>query len=89
MLAYILLYFKRLFQSFPRAFVFTSRKTEILSVNFPKTMFNIQNHFGYDAVTKEKTIYKFKINFDVLFHILLFRIITSCNGHYAPMGSQQ
>lgn len=52
-------------------------------------MFNLKNHFEYEAVTKEKTIYKFKINFAVPFYIFLFRIITSCNGHYTPMGSQQ
>ena len=26
-------------------------------------MFNLKNHFEYEAVTKEKTICKFKINF--------------------------
>ncbi len=52
-------------------------------------MFKLQNHFEYEAVTKEKTIYKFKIYFAVPFYFLFFRIITSCNGHYAPMGAQQ
>jgi hypothetical protein len=67
---------------------FTTCKTEILSVNFPK-MFKLQNHTEYEAVTKEKTIYKFKIYFAVPFYMLFFRIITSCNGHYAPMDAQQ
>ena len=52
-------------------------------------MFKIQNHFEYEAVTKEKTIYKFEINFAVPCYIFLFGIITSCNGHYTPMVSQQ
>jgi hypothetical protein len=52
-------------------------------------MFRLQNHIEYEAVTKEKTIYKFKINFAVPFYILFFRIISSCNGHYTPMDPQQ
>jgi hypothetical protein len=52
-------------------------------------MFKLQNHTEYEAVTKEKTIYKFKIYFAVPFYMLFFRIITSCNGHYAPMDAQQ
>jgi len=48
-------------------------------------MFKLQNHFEYEAVTKEETIYKFKIIFAVLFYIFLFRIITSCNGHFPAM----
>lgn len=79
--------FKKLFRSLQRAFVFTTRKTEILSVNFPKIMFKLQNHFGYEAVKKEKTIYKFEINFAVPFYIFLFRIITSCNGHFPAMDA--
>ena len=30
-----------------------------LSVNFPKTMLTIQNYFGYEAVSQERTNYKF------------------------------
>ena len=52
-------------------------------------MFNLQNNFEYEAVTKEKKIYKFKINFVVLLYIFLFRIIHSCNGHFTPMDPQQ
>jgi len=80
---------KRLLNPFKALSFFTTCKTEILSVNFPKIMFKLQNHFEYEAVTTEKTIYKFKIYFAVPFYILFFRIITSCNGHYAPMDAQQ
>ena len=50
-------------------------------------MFKLQNHTEYEAVTKEKTIYNPKIIFAVPFYIYLFRIIPSCNGHYAPMDA--
>jgi hypothetical protein len=58
-----------------------------LSVNLPKIMFKLQNHFEYEAVTKEKTFYKFKVIFAVPFYIFLFRIITSCNGHFPAMDA--
>jgi hypothetical protein len=50
-------------------------------------MFKLQNHFEYEAVTKEKTIYKFENIFTVPFYMFLFCIITSCNGHFPSMGA--
>jgi len=50
-------------------------------------MFNFNNYFEQETVAKEKSIYKFKIIFAVPFYIFLFRIITSCNGHFPAMDA--